>query len=256
MSQKHKTIKVIAFVILAIYLLPWAFLIAAAAITFFTGTDVGLFEATTAIYGIEAFLYTAAILPLVFMPVYIISAITAVISTVILILLKKKSASAYKRTPKVIMTCGRICSGKSTYAQKMRKERTAVILSIDEINLALSGLYAVEKHDEYVEKIRAYLFEKSVEIVETGINVVLDTGLWQRSEREYARKFYSEHAVACELHYIDISDEEWERRRQKRNEDIAAGLTTAYYIDEGLLAKADILFEPPAPDEVDVTVNA
>ena len=35
----------------------------------------------------------------------------------------------------VIMTCGRICSGKSTYAQKLRTERNAVILSVDEITL-------------------------------------------------------------------------------------------------------------------------
>ena len=31
--------------------------------------------------------------------------------------------------PKVIMTCGKICSGKSTYAQKLRLEYSAVILS-------------------------------------------------------------------------------------------------------------------------------
>ena len=38
---------------------------------------------------------------------------------------------------KVIMTCGRICCGKTTYAQKLREERNAVILSIDEITLTL-----------------------------------------------------------------------------------------------------------------------
>ena len=47
--------------------------------------------------------------------------------------------------PKVIMTCGKICSGKSTYAQKLRLEYSAVILSVDEITLALFGNEAGRK---------------------------------------------------------------------------------------------------------------
>ena len=31
----------------------------------------------------------------------------------------------------VFMTCGKICSGKSTYAQKLRNERNAVVLRVD-----------------------------------------------------------------------------------------------------------------------------
>ena len=50
---------------------------------------------------------------------------------------------------KVIMTCGRICCGKTTYAQKLREERNAVILSIDEITLTLFPEGAGEMHDTY-----------------------------------------------------------------------------------------------------------
>jgi len=52
--------------------------------------------------------------------------------------------------PKVIMTCGRICSGKSTYARKLREEYNSVILSVDEIILALFGNDTGEKHDVYI----------------------------------------------------------------------------------------------------------
>ena len=38
--------------------------------------------------------------------------------------------------PKVIMICGKLCSGKSTYAKKLQQEGKAVVLSIDEIMLA------------------------------------------------------------------------------------------------------------------------
>lgn len=78
--------------------------------------------------------------------------------------------------PKVIMTCGRICSGKSTYAQKLRLEYSAVILSVDEITLALFGNEAGEKLDDYVCRAEKYLYDKSLEIIETGTNVILDWG--------------------------------------------------------------------------------
>ena len=92
---------------------------------------------------------------------------------------------------KVIMTCGKICSGKSTYAQKLSKEYNAVILSVDEITLALFGQDVGDKHDDYVARAEKYLFEKSVEIVNVGINVILDWGFWTREERNQARDFYN-----------------------------------------------------------------
>lgn len=75
---------------------------------------------------------------------------------------------------KAILICGKICSGKSTYAARLKKETNAVLLSVDEIMLDLFGLYAGEKHDEYTEKIQKYLFEKSIEIINSGSDVVLD----------------------------------------------------------------------------------
>ena len=91
---------------------------------------------------------------------------------------------------KVFLICGKICCGKSTYAQQIRIQNRAVLLSTDEITLALFGQHIGEKHDEYVERTQNYLFEKSAELIETGINVVLDWGFWMKEERDYAREFY------------------------------------------------------------------
>ncbi len=52
---------------------------------------------------------------------------------------------------KVFLICGKICCGKSTYAKRLQAENNAVLLSVDEIMLAVFGLYAGEKHDEYTE---------------------------------------------------------------------------------------------------------
>ena len=56
---------------------------------------------------------------------------------------------------KVIMTCGKPCSGKTTYAKAYCERHNAVLLSADELMLSLFGNDAGEKHDEYVEKIKA-----------------------------------------------------------------------------------------------------
>ncbi len=156
---------------------------------------------------------------------------------------------------KVIMMCGKICSGKSTYAEKLRRELNAAVLSVDEIMLAMFGQDIGEKHDEYVEKLEKYLFDKSLELTQVGINVILDLGLWTKSERKAARDFFNSRGTKNEIHYIDITDEEWQSRINKRNEEITAGKVSAYYVDEGLAKKVNLLFEKPNKDEVDFWIR-
>lgn len=170
-------------------------------------------------------------------------------------LLSMYGINEVKKMAKVFMTCGKICSGKSTYAQKIRKNYNAVILSVDEITLALFGQDTGENHDHYVEMAEAYLYEKSLEIIDSGINVVLDWGFWTESEREYARSYYSSRGIDYEFHYIDISTDEWAKRLKKRNKDILEHKSNNYYVDEGLAEKSGNIFETPTKDEIDVWVK-
>ncbi len=156
---------------------------------------------------------------------------------------------------KVIMVCGKICSGKSTYAERLRRENNAVLLSIDEIMLAMFGQYVGEMHDEYVAQTEKYLYGKSLEIVGSGINIVLDWGVWTKAERAEAREFYKSRGIDYELHYIDVSDEVWRERINKRNSAISNGRLDAYYIDENLAAKFGAIFEPPDDEEIDVRIS-
>ncbi len=156
---------------------------------------------------------------------------------------------------KVIMTCGKICCGKTTYAKKIRNDLNAVILSIDEFMLALFGQYAGEKHDEYVNAIERILLEKSVEIVRSGTNVILDWGLWTRKKRCFMREFYNSAGIECEIRYIEIADDKWKQRIDSRNALVTAGKTDDYYIDEALMSKAETLFEIPDEDEVDMCIK-
>lgn len=158
--------------------------------------------------------------------------------------------------PKVFMMCGRICSGKSTHAGELRLRHKAVVLSVDEITLALFGQDAGEKLDDYVERAEAYLYRKSLDILEIGVNVVLDWGFWTRRERMEARQFYAARGIACEFHYLDTDGEEWLRRLKKRNEAIRDKHLSAYYVDEGLAVKCESFFEKPSREEIDVWIPA
>ena len=153
---------------------------------------------------------------------------------------------------KVYLICGKICCGKTSYAQKLCNDNNAVLLSVDEIMLALFGQHCGDKHDEYVERTEKYLLNKSLELICKDINVVLDWGFWTKAERESAKGFFKSRNIECELHYIDISDEVWKSRLFKRNNAVIANEISVYYIDDNLAAKFASIFEVPSEDEIDV----
>ncbi|MBS7295851.1 MAG: AAA family ATPase [Treponema sp.] len=59
---------------------------------------------------------------------------------------------------KVYILCGKICSGKSTYSQQLRKDKKAVILSVDDITLTLLGQNGGDTLDVYVENWSSTFF--------------------------------------------------------------------------------------------------
>ena len=156
---------------------------------------------------------------------------------------------------KVILICGKICCGKTTYSQKICKEDNAVLLSVDEITLDVLGGNLGENHDEYVKKVKLFLLKKSVEIVKSGTSVVLDWGFWTKTERENTKAFYLDNGIETEMHYLDISEEQWQRNIKKRNAEVLAENTSAYYVDDGLIHKFNSVFMMPEKDEIDVVLN-
>ncbi len=156
---------------------------------------------------------------------------------------------------KIFLMCGKICSGKSTYARKLREQHKAAVLSVDEITLALFDGNAGDKLDDYVERTERYLYGKSLEFLECGINAVLDWGFWTKRERDEAREFYGSRGIDYEFIFIDISDAEWRLRLEKRNNAVLAGETSAYYVDEGLMDKFEGIFEKPDETEIMTTVK-
>ena len=92
----------------------------------------------------------------------------------------------------------------------------------------------------------------AVHIARAGCNVILDWGFWSREERTDVSAYYKNAGIDFEWHYIDISDADWAKNIEARNAAVAAGETTDYAVDGGLLQKILTLFETPIPDEIDV----
>lgn len=157
--------------------------------------------------------------------------------------------------PKVILICGKIGCGKTTYAKKLCRESGTVLLSVDEIMLALFGQHAGEMHDEYARRTQEYLFQKSLELLDAGLDVILDWGFWTKSGREQAKAFYRTHGRDCRLVYLDVPDEIWKERLESRNRAVESGAESAYYVDENLAAKFAARFQPPEPGEIDLRIE-
>ncbi len=150
---------------------------------------------------------------------------------------------------RVIMICGRLCSGKSTLAKKLSQERRAIILSCDEISLMLFPEGLGCDHDAMTEKIKRYLLSKATEILSTGTDVILEWGFWTYASRKETRAYFEALGYECELYYLCVDEAEWARRIEARNKDIKSGQLNEYYVDAGLLSKANSLFEEPTADE-------
>ena len=70
---------------------------------------------------------------------------------------------------KIIAICGKICCGKTYYANQIKEKEKAVILSCDELTKDLFDNDLGEKHDEMALRIWSYFKKKSVELVNIGI---------------------------------------------------------------------------------------
>ncbi len=153
---------------------------------------------------------------------------------------------------KVILICGKICSGKTFYCKSLQQRYNAVLLSCDEIESQIFHHTLGEKHDIVAVDIQKYLHKKAVDIIFVGGNVVLDWGFWTKSERESVSDYYRSKGIEYEWHYVEVSDEIWARNIASRNKDVISGKSEDYYVDEGLLDKIKSQFEVPSRDEIDI----
>ena len=154
---------------------------------------------------------------------------------------------------KVILICGKICSGKSYYIKKLKENINAVILSPDEATYELINNEQGEFYDIFSKRLINYLNKKAVEIVQAGANVIYERGLWTKKERQETKEYFKQNNIECEIHYICVDNETWSKNILERNKSIKEGINKKnFYLDEGLMKKLQSGWEEPTEDEIDV----
>ena len=77
---------------------------------------------------------------------------------------------------KAILICGKICCGKSTYTETLRRERHAAVLSCDDLTLALFDEHLGNDHERVTQKAQSYLLQRARELLKLGVPVILEWG--------------------------------------------------------------------------------
>lgn len=151
---------------------------------------------------------------------------------------------------KVYILCGKICCGKSYYANKIKSEKNAVVLNIDELTYYLFDNRKGENYIELTQRATNYFKNKAVEIVKVGINVILDIGLWTKEDRDKIREFFDNQQIENEIHYIHVSDEIWKKNIENRNARIKLGNQGYdFFVTDTLKQKVCDLWEEPENEE-------
>ncbi len=150
------------------------------------------------------------------------------------------------------LICGLIASGKTTYAQRLMAKNPALLLSVDEITLALDGILPPDRHDTATCRIKPLLLAKAYEALTAGLDVIFDWGFWQKEERSAMEAELRRRGTDHLWHYIDIPQERLAAQIAKRNEAVLRGECSAYFVDEGLMEKCISLFDAPTCEETDI----
>lgn len=141
------------------------------------------------------------------------------------------------------------CSGKTSLAQKLERERSALRLTPDEWQIGLFGQDAKKpEHDVRHTFIEAMLWNIASRALELETNVILDFGFWAREEREDYRLRAKRLGASSEVHFLDVPEDELLRRLADRNSQPSQ---ESFHISEESMKSWILFFQRPTPDELE-----
>ena len=142
---------------------------------------------------------------------------------------------------------GKVCSGKSTYANT---KEGFLVLEVDAlINELGKECEGPERHRAIEEAIIRQYLKIIVDLNDLGINVILDHGLWYKKERDLIRKTLEDNDIDYRFLYFVAPYEERLKRLNSRNK------KSARPIEAKKLAFFDTMFEEPSEEEICTIVD-
>lgn len=147
---------------------------------------------------------------------------------------------------------GRIASGKSYIAQGLAKEKSAVILSCDEIIWSLFDKCLGDALPKTEEGAVNYLLSLAGQIGKNGGNIIMDCGLMSRESRRNVETKLKLCGFDVERILVKCDDTVRHDRLNRRNLKRAGGKNKAYILPwERVLQIEERRWEEPRPDEYD-----
>lgn len=152
----------------------------------------------------------------------------------------------------VHLICGFLGTGKTTFSRPLAEQKSAVRFSVDELYLQLFTDEPTRELDaQALERLLLMLSGVWPQIVQAGVDVVLDFGFWRRAFRDDVRARASLIGAETRLYWLQCPDDVALARCLQRN-----GLPGAFLITAQDYRELKAGFEPPTSDEVYETVDS
>ncbi|WP_330216507.1 AAA family ATPase [Pseudomonas sp. AM8] len=121
--------------------------------------------------------------------------------------------------PTLHLLCGKIASGKSTLAKTLVAEHAAILLSEDTwlAQLYPGEILSIADYLRCAQRIRGVLGPLVINLLESGVNVVLDFPANTLANREWLLGLAQAAKVPYRLHYLELDDATCRARLHARN---------------------------------------
>ena len=154
---------------------------------------------------------------------------------------------------RLIMVCGQVGAGKTTYAYRLSDELSAIRFSIDPWMQTLFSQDMGELDYEWMinRVYRCYdqIWEVSAQILGRGGNVILDLGFTEKTQREQFYARVQRVGIEPELHYLEVPVDVRRNRVAQRNEEQDPRFY-AFEVTGFMFDFMETRFEVPGADEV------
>ena len=152
-----------------------------------------------------------------------------------------------KGKPIVYLICGFVGAGKTTLAKKLEEKTGAVRITKDEWSIHFIGNDpAIDGYTEWDAKITELSRNFAFQLVEKGIDVIIDEGFWEKETRAKMKKRIEALGAREVLYYLDTPIETIRERIVGRNSNLTKD---SFKISREMLDNYLTYWQPPGEDE-------